>query len=234
MPPPALQAFQEKLASETELQEKFVNALERFTRAVVDSGKANGHSFETSDVFRFIKGTYLSGAADNVLVSLFAEAAGQSSATSQLSTLNIGQNPKMLEALQKASPAADRTPAKADAALSDVPETGPVERESVEYGTDNAAAKDPVRRPAARAEPAAPEASDSDAGGDAQPELLTAPPAVGPSDGREDTAVPRPVESPSNPWEQSSASGGAKAWDQNPASSESAWNQDKKPWWKFW
>ena len=74
----------------------------------------------------------------------------------------------------------------------------------------------------------------SDAGGDAQPELVTAPPAVGPSDGREDTAVPRPVESPSNPWEQSSASGGAKAWDQNPASSESAWNQDKKPWWKFW
>ena len=104
MPSPALTAFQEKVAADPQLQEEFVAALNRFTKAVTDSGKENGHAFESQDVFRFIQGTFLAesgrAGAESVFFKLFMQAAGQSSVTSQLSTLNVGQNSELLDALK--------------------------------------------------------------------------------------------------------------------------------------
>ena len=215
MPASSLIAFQEKIAADPQLQEEFVAALGRFAKAVMDSGKENGHVFESQDVFRFIQGTFLPEAgqagADSVFIKLFMQAAGQSSATSQLSTLNVAQNSELLEALK--NPAAKAAPRVAT--------SEPASRRSVDTGSG--AAADQMEADNAGATPQQIDAADS--------------PVADPASA--DPASSETADTRTSPaTDLSTADGDADepttAWQESSGDSDAAWNQDKAPWWKFW
>ena len=219
MPSSSLIAFQEKIAADAQLQEEFVAALGRFAKAVMDSGKENGHVFESQDVFRFIQGTFLPEAgqagADSVFIKLFMQAAGQSSATSQLSTLNVGQNSELLNALKK--PAAKAAPR--------VTTSGPASRRSVDTGGRSA------------------DADQAEAGNVAvtpQQGVAKSSPIVEPAEpGSADPAPSETADTRTSPAKDLSTVDGdadeaSTAWQESSGDSDAAWNQDKAPWWKFW
>lgn len=210
MPSSSLIAFQEKLAADPQLQAKFVTALSRFTKAVMDSGKENGHVFESQDVFRFIQGTYLPASgqagAENVFVKLFVQAAGKSSVASQLSTLSVGQNSELLDALSKSG-------------------AGRATSQPGTVGGEQAVADVAVG-------PASPEARGEDAGvrsPDVESmerdgsETLHSPPVGSTLSSSEDF-----------PKRDGDSDEAATAWRENSGDSDAEWNQARSPWWKFW
>ncbi|MEE3372960.1 MAG: hypothetical protein VX346_26745 [Planctomycetota bacterium] len=216
MPSDALIAFQEKLASDPQLQEKFVDALSRFIKAVMDSGQASGHVFASEDVFRFIQETYLpepgQGDAGNVFVKLFIQTAGQSSLMSQRATLHVGQNPELLDALKK--PAAEQSAASA---------TSP--------GHSTGVDSEPVVVEQAAVAPATSGASQGKSTAEF-PAAETADPV---------SAAPVPsqpsIKSASLSKASTSLDGGADqsaARQESSADSGAAGNQANTPWWKFW
>ena len=216
MPSPSLIEFQEKLAADAQLQEKFVSALSRFAKAVTDSGKENGHVFESQDVFRFIQGTFLpesgQAGADSIFVELFVQAAGHSSATSQLSTLNVGQNSELLDALKK--PVAKAAPR---VATSEAGPSGLAETDSRGAVADQAEAGNAAATP--------------------QQEVAANRPIVEP--GSADPESAGNVGMRTSPATDLSAAGddvddAATAWQESSGDSDAEWNQEKAPWWKFW
>ena len=219
MPSPSLIEFQEKLAADAQLQEKFVAALSRFAKAVTDSGKENGHVFESQDVFRFIQGTFLpdsgQAGADSIFVELFVQACGQSSATSQLSTLNVGQNSELLDALKKPVAKAAPRGATSEAGPSRLAETDSRVAVADQAEAGNAATT-PQQDVAANrpiVEPVEPGSADPESAGNG---ALRASPAT------ELDAAGDDVDEAATAWQESSGD------------SDAEWNQEKAPWWKFW
>ena len=216
MPSPSLIEFQEKLAADAQLQEKFVSALSRFAKAVTDSGKENGHVFESQDVFRFIQGTFLpesgQAGADSIFVELFVQAAGQSSATSQLSTLNVGQNSELLDALKK--PVAKPAPrvATSEAGPSRLAETDSRGAVADQAEAGNAAAT-PQQEVAANRPIVEPGSADPESAGNVGMRTSPATDLSAAGDDVDDAAT---------------------AWQESSGDSDAEWNQEKAPWWKFW
>lgn len=215
MPSPSLIAFQDKLATDPDLQEKCIALLTRFVQTVVESGEANGHGFESQDVFRFIKGTYLPRGVDassaSILISLLLRASAQPAASSQLSTLNSGSEAEKREAQQKPS----------------VAQTHP---ESVKLPVAPASGPSvPTGEPPFNAHP-----TEATEGAVDEPESLPTEHAShssradSPDGDRSAQASQGSVSTRRDPL------GTENSWDANKGDDDPVVNQSKSPWWKFW
>ena len=140
------------------------------------------------------------------------QAAGQSSATSQLSTLNVGQNSELLDALKK--PVAKPAPrvATSEAGPSRLAETDSRGAVADQAEAGNAAAT-PQQEVAANRPIVEPGSADPESAGNVGMRTSPATDLSAAGDDVDDAAT---------------------AWQESSGDSDAEWNQEKAPGWKFW